>query len=206
MKNYKTVFIINFLACFFIIIFVIVSKLSNIPFSNFSNNVYSEFGIPFYQGVINKFGIIFWTFTVTICFFVYLVTRSTTIKNEELKIFILISGILFTILLLDDFFLLHGYLIPRLLKVPQNIVLITYAIISLFFIIFYRKLILITNFYFLIIGFICLGLSAGIDVLSHFRIIHLQFRYIFDDGFKFIGIINLAVYYFLLGQLMLKQR
>ena len=108
----------------------------------------------------------------------------------------LFSGIMTMILVLDDLFLLHEEIFPEHLGIPQKFVLLGYMGLTLVGIVVFRKSILGTEYLLLLIALGFFGLSVFVDVFDHeIDALIGHWRYLFEDGFKFLGIVSWLGYY-----------
>lgn len=196
----RTALLIELIGILILILLIVSGMIFDIPFEHFSANLISELGKPFYLGILNKIGVVFWSFSIIINFFTYILLKNeNSILTWEMK-FLLYSCIFFGYFLLDELFELHGIILPRYIGIHQLIVLIIYGMVTFFYIFYFRKEISNSYFpiFFLAISF--LAISVFTDIFSYLGIIHLSFRYLLDDGAKFLGTVNLFIYFFILGQ------
>ena len=63
-------------------------------------------GYDSYLGLVNNLGVVLWAAAMAVCFFTFIALRRTG-NNEDISRFVLFSGLLTLILLLDDLFLIH---------------------------------------------------------------------------------------------------
>ncbi|MBT8394860.1 MAG: hypothetical protein KJN66_08415, partial [Bacteroidia bacterium] len=114
----------------------------------------------------------------------------------ETRKFLLSSGIFFGYFLIDELLLIHNYIFPKVLNIQQLLILVVYAVLTLIFVLRFRSIIKNNFLWLFVIAISFLGLSVLVDILSYLKVIRFSFRYILDDGAKFLGIFNLFVYYF----------
>lgn len=165
-----------------------------LPFQDLTANPLSQFNIPFYQGILQRIGLILWGFVVILPLFTYSVLDSSNILRET-KRFLLFSGVFFGYFLIDELLLIHNFIVPKILNVHQLLILILYVAANLFFLLRFRKILCINYLWIFMIAISFLGLSMIIDILSYLKVIHFEIRYFLDDGAKFLGIFNLFIYY-----------
>jgi hypothetical protein len=188
-----------------LILFAIIGLQTRIPVENLTRDPLAITKSPFYWGAISYIGILFWCAAVAICLFSFRLLTEIG-RNKEFHQFFLFSGYLTSIVLLDDLFLLHEEAFPNYLNVPEKLVFVGYGmIISLYFVKF-RKIILKTEFLFLILAFCFLGLSVIIDLLPiATRLLSNQGEFLLEDGFKLMGIISWFTYFARVGVAQLKR-
>lgn len=130
---------------------------------------------PVAVGMISNIGILFWASASAICLFV---SFTQNIKRE-LSQLLFFGGGLSAFLCIDDFFLLHDRYINQKLLVLIYLSLILFAFFK-----FMKPLVKI-SISSLIISLLFFGMSIIIDFWFN-NILTLQ---IFEEGFKFLGII-----------------
>lgn len=166
---------------------VLLSNFLDVPFGHFTRDPSTILpSSKFYYGFISNIGVLFWSFSSAICYYSYsLVKNEFTIIN--IKSFFLWSGTISLILLLDDFFLMHEIIFPRVFFLNEKIVFALYGILILIYLFKHQKLILgDTKYFYLIFSLAFFGLSLVFDFIPRFS---EKWHHIFEDGPKFIGII-----------------
>lgn len=102
-----------------------------------------------FVGAVSNIGILLWCFSSSICFFSYVILKEhKKINNNQLNKlanFLFYSGILTAFLLLDDLFLLHETVAPELLNISQTVIYVCLAIVTLFWVLTFRRVILRTE-------------------------------------------------------------
>lgn len=157
---------------------------------------------PFYIGILSQFGLFFWSAAATLSFTFACLSRCI-VKNKTLSLFYLISGIIISILMLDDCFMLHEDVLPRL-GIPQKVVFLFYGILVSSYLVKYYKVILKTPYLLLLMAFGGFSLSAIIDLFFHFENIDFWGSFI-EDGAKFTGIVFWGSYVFQTNKLIFKE-
>lgn len=142
-------------------------------------------------GVVSNIGVFLWIICASLCFFSFSLLNNKPF-NKEFSSFFLLSGYLTSLLLLDDFFMLHELYFPRKLNIPEELVICVYGIIILLYLVKFRKLILKTDFIFLFLAFGFLGASAIIDLNL---LITNKYQIMIEDWCKLFGILNWLVYF-----------
>lgn len=158
-------------------------------------------------GAVSNIGILLWCISATLCFFSFFILNEhrkilNNTQLNQLSYFLFYSGILTVALLLDDLFLFHEAIAPKLLNLSQTFIYICLAIVTLFWISFFRRIIFRTEWFFLFFAFIFFGLSIGLDRIMDWSIYpsylvglskdHLA---IVEDGAKLFGIVNWFRYF-----------
>lgn len=188
----------------FILASVIFSIYFNIPFSNLTRDPLAVIEAHPYYGFISNIGAILWSFSTAIGFFTYLVVKTRSYMDKNVIKFILFGGVLSLILLLDDLFMLHERVFPKMLFLDEKITFSIYAALILFYLIKFRSLILTkTNYIFLVLSISFFGLSILVDLLPEFS---PNWHHLFEDVPKFFGIVNWAGYHFLACKSMIEPK
>lgn len=145
-----------------------------------------------YTGMLSNLGVIIWSATAGVCLFVViLIMPYRELKRERL--FFLLSFILTMVLLLDDLFLFHDVILPEDLNISENYLYGVHGILSLVFILYFRKYILQTPYLLLIASVLFFGFSIGVDTIVKF--LNLEHGFFLEDGSKFLGIISWGTYF-----------
>lgn len=186
---------------------LVIIRLQNIiPTENLTRDPLAVAGKPFYFGILSQVGALFWCSCAAICFFSTVLL--TKINQRKLISFFFLSGCLTTTLLLDDLFLLHEFVLPTYIKIPEKIVYLIYVTFVFFYLIKFRKIIQNTEFIVLLLAFAFFGFSVSVDS-SLISIpkgwIEKKDIYFLQDGSKFLGIISWFTYFARTCLLQMKQ-
>ncbi|RJP85223.1 MAG: hypothetical protein C4518_16495 [Desulfobacteraceae bacterium] len=162
---------------------------TGVAIRNFMSDPQAIVGVHPSVGAISTLGILFWCATATILIF----TRSLRLPAGDSKysMFILFSGILTTILMLDDAFMLHDALLPTYFGVKEIYSYILYSIFFFLGFIRFKKQILKTQYHLLLITFAFWGASILFDLFQPDieSMIGGNWRILLEDGFKLLGIV-----------------
>ena len=141
----------------------IVSAQYNIPVGKFTRDPTAILGGHPFTGVISNIGVLFLCSTSAICFF-----SSAIYRNHLGKMvlqFLIVSGMLTSLLLLDDLFMFHESIFPRYFRVDEKAVYLGYLVlISLYFLKF--KGVIIKNEYLLLFMACGFFTSRRLDIFS----------------------------------------
>lgn len=110
------------------------------PIAVFTRDIFSTARLPVYTGILSNAGILLWGATLAICLFAWAAASPTT--PAETRRFLLTSAAFTAILLVDDFFMLHEWIIPRFLGFPEEAVKTTYVLLALLYAAAFRRTIL----------------------------------------------------------------
>lgn len=178
------------LAMLFVIV-IAVRLTTGIAIAELVRDPISFTELPLYTGSLSNLGIMIWSGAGAICYFAWGMLRSRSV-DRQVSGFLLTSGIFTTILVLDDFFLLHEEVFPEI-GIPQNLVLGAYVVFTLAFVYWFRETILRTRYLLLVLAGLGFGVSIGVDVLVHVGLIWPLF--LLEDGAKLFGIVSWTAYY-----------
>ena len=163
---------------------------NDIELDHFTQDPATIMNTPFYLGFFSYIGILFWCATAVICFF----TRSIIPDNstsERTKQFLLYSGLISTLLLFDDLFLLHENVLPVYFSLPKNVVYLIYINIILIYVFVFRAELLKTEFIILIIASGLIGASQFVDLVP----MPIPEDSFLEDAVKLFGIVTWFTYY-----------
>lgn len=148
-------------------------------------------------GFLSNIGILFWCGSATLYLFSFIILKNKKNINvnnrNNFALFFFVFGFLTSMLLLDDLFLFHEAIYPNLLNISQEVVYTCYVAAFSWGILRFRKIIIKTNFYLLLLAFLWFSLSIIIDLYGFSLIVlyePLDARVLFEDGFKLLGIVS----------------
>jgi hypothetical protein len=152
---------------------------------------------PFYVGAVSNFGMVLWGACAGFCFLGYAMLRGAPDKRD-LGRFLLFSGIITCALMLDDLLQFHEVIYPKYIAIPQRVTYGLYLLAGLAYLVRFRSAIGRTAYLLAVLAAVFLGISAGLDQLPT----ELPAHYLFEDGFKLMGMVSWLMY---LGQTALSQ-
>jgi len=174
-----------------LVILEIVHWQTNIPIWHFTWNPSAVLEAAFYVGLFSNIGILLWCSTAAICLFSF-AALARDASHRKMASFFLFSGLVTSLLLMDDLFLLHDRLFPRYLSLSPKVVLGGYTILTLLYLGRFARTILATEFLLLLFAFGFLGLSTIIDSVPDGI---LPLHTTLEDGFKLFGIVSWFTYF-----------
>lgn len=172
-----------------LLVLAAISVGSGITISTFVRESKASVEYPF-VGLLSDIGILIWTAAASICLFTSLVLRKW--KSDRLVAdFLLYSGVLTTLLMLDDFFLIHETVALR-----DRYLFLAYLLGVVFIMVRFRKLIQHSAYELLFVSLFFFGLSLFVDVGQN-RVEEVigDWRILVEDGFKFLGIVGWFAYF-----------
>jgi len=159
-KIWSSIFIGGFISFIGASTTVFVAIITRNPISRLTKDPADVLGFPPYIGLLSNIDVILWIATATICLFSGIIMK----RNHTDKLvarFILASGIFSLILGIDDLFLFHDRILPRLLRAPEIAFYILYLIIIIIYFVSFLSQILQHEFILLAIAFFLFGVSRN---------------------------------------------
>jgi len=175
-----------------LVIVVLICLRWAIPVDVFMADPYDLLqGVP-WVGLVSNLGVFVWVSALSICFFC--ATQLGAHENTKRQARLLwCIGIITTLVMLDDFFTLHELFYPGFLHLNEYVVTAFYAISLAGCLYIYRDLILRSEYLPLVLSFVFFALSVILDILSKNR--HIPWYQLYEDGFKFLGIVSWLGYW-----------
>lgn len=155
-----------------------------------------------FSGFISSLGILLWTATTSVCIFTATIIGFKS--NDEHFYFIGTAGLITAYLLFDDLFLFHEFL-ESWFNNGEKIVYAALAIAVTIWILRFKKAILLTDYYILIMALLFLSLSVIVDTIQPFFWEKGNIHALAEDGFKWIGIVCWFSYFWVTSLLFIKN-
>lgn len=168
-----------------IILAVAIHIWKGTDYGNLTRDPVAVADVPIWTGFISQIGIFFWAAAAMVCLFSSVVLPRTP-KNARIRLFFFASGALTLLLGLDDAFLLHEEVFPRL-GVPEHAVYAAYVGAVMYYLVAFR--VTIGDSEFLLLGIALSGFA--LSVLSDL----VAGPFLFEDGVKLLGIVTWLTYY-----------
>jgi hypothetical protein len=145
---------------------------------------------------LSNIGVVIWSAAAGVCFFTYGIIRARG-SGDANPHFFLAAGLITLLLLLDDLFMLHEVVFPVHLGVPEDVVYATHACLLLWFLVWFRSVILQSSFLLLVLAFAGFSVSIGVDLTA--SLYFVPGLYVFEDGGKLFGIVSWTGYFVLVS-------
>ena len=195
-KSLVIVLALYLLITILLFILVLVNLRTGTPLDTFTRDPSAIAEVDPFVGVISNIGILFWCVGASVCLFSFFDTIGQKSKKiNEYSFFLLFFGLTTLLLLLDDLFLFHEYIGPKILNLSEKHIYICYGIIVLFGIVRFKKIIIQTEWIILGLAFIFFALSIAIDIFGSW--LSLPGSAFIEDSFKFLGIASWVSYFVL---------
>lgn len=176
-----------------------IGKKNDITFGYFSRDAIQTLWhqpnaeVEFYIGFLSNVGIMFWCFTAAILMISFKLAKDLG-RPKKLFQFLFFSGLLTLLMLVDDLFLLHDVIMPYYLEISEKIFYLFYGSSVIALLYFYREIILKSDYVLFLLAFAFMASSVITDIVLALGI-SISDIYLFEDGFKFMGIISWFVYF-----------
>jgi len=190
-KSWATIVLVLGVTAVFLGGILFLHLWKGIPIGNLTRDPVAVGQLPVYTGFLSQIGIFFWVTAVAICLFCSAVLARLVIR-PRLKRFLLISALLTLLLALDELFMLHETVLPRL-GIPERVVLSSYLLFFGLYFARYYRLIWRTEFLPLLMALFFFGVSLLIDQRP---LTNPNLHYLVEDGTKLVGIISWMAYFF----------
>lgn len=175
---------------------MVLASNMNQPISIFLSDPVTVMDAPPFYGVLSNLGVLIWCVGGTIAGFSGVALRAMRQKPATAE-FLGASGVLTLVLVADDLFLLHEAILPHYLSIPQPLVLGSYAVLGVGYLIRYWRVIGQTDWLLLGAAFVGLGLSVLFDTVL--KPLELGSQSLLEDGFKLLGIVSWTAYFWRVG-------
>ena len=189
LRSFK--FFVLFLSILGLVSIVIVSYIYDVPISKFTRDPSVLLNGTPLHGFLSNIGVLFWSWTAAISLFCYALLRKIGDKSEFAK-FVLTGGLLTFMLLLDDFFMFHDWIFPKL-GLKEKIVFLFYAAFVLFYLVKFKQFILTRDYTLLLTAFFFFACSIIVDTFPYSML--GMWHHLFEDGTKFLGIVSWFAYH-----------
>lgn len=175
-----------------------ISVIKEVPIKNFMRDTTAVARAPFYIGAISNIGVLLWCATASMCFLTSSVLHRASTGTKE-QLFFLWAALITAVLMIDDLFLVHETVAPRFLAVSSDSVFVIYGILTSAFLLYYRRLILQTDYILLLLGILFLAGSVAFDMLSDNNFIpslkSTGMQNYLEDSSKLLGIAGWFSYF-----------
>jgi hypothetical protein len=201
LKNLTPILVIIFAASLVVLSAIILVGLDyHIQLNHFTKDPTQIMNAPFYLGLFSDIGILLWCGSSMTCFFAFALLQKSN-ETKPLRTFLLFSGLVTMLLMIDDLFLLHEEVFPKYIGIPEKGVFIIYSNILLLYAILFRETILKTEYLLLGMGFFLIGVSTFVKRIP----MPIPEDTFLEDVVKLFGIICWFTYFLRLGYIELKK-
>lgn len=156
--------------------------------------------LPFYAGALSQLGLLFWSASTTLCFFIYYCLKKMRNPRQEALNFMLFAGILNGYMMLDDTYMLHDKVFPDYIQFfPEKAAVLALGVAVLAFLYLNRREILRGEYSLMFLALVLFGFSVALDAIptelyEDYYFLE-KFEHLFEDGAKLAAIVTWVVYY-----------
>lgn len=168
----------------FVLSSLYLAHLGDVPLGHLLRDTTAVLNAPVYIGLISNVNSLIWCASAAVCFFAFAALKAR--RQKALQRFILASALIGTIFLIDDFFRFHEEVFPKYLGIEEKVVMAAIGLSVAVYLLIYSRFLLKLEYLLLGAAFAFIGFSVVIDLLP-FKI---PFRYVIEDGSKFLGAIT----------------
>jgi hypothetical protein len=172
-----------------LVIFVGIEK--DVPLDHFTQDPAAIMNAPFYLGLFSYIGILMWCAAAALCFFTMYMVKPANQEKRQQRSFLLFSGLITCLFLLDDLFLLHEVVFPVYLHIPEVGVYLIYSNAIVFYMVLFRNILLRTEFLILGLSFFMIGTSQFVDLVP----MPIPEDSFLEDAVKLFGVVSWLTYY-----------
>lgn len=167
-----------------------VARQIGYPVANLFRDPAAALEAPWYTGLFSLLGVNMWAAAGAICLFSFAVVRSQS-GSREVQLFLLFFGLFSLLLCFDDLYQFHETVIPRWFRIPEVVVLATYALLLAGSLLRFRSTILQTDYRTLVAALVCFGVAVVLDQVP----ISSSVRTVAENGLELLGISAWLMYF-----------
>jgi hypothetical protein len=168
----------------------LISAIADIPLGDLTRDPAAITNSKFYYGLLTYIDIIGWAFTTAICLLGAILIGKTSEYRKE-RLLLMAGSVVNLILLADDTLMLHEYVFPELIGVPEFVVYGMYGLLVIGYLVYFLPQILRSDYLLLTTAVFFLGVSLGIDKVFHSS----ELVTFIEDSAKLFGIIFWLTYF-----------
>lgn len=167
----------------------IIGARYDIPLAHFTRDPAAILHAHPFTGIMSNIGILFWCSTSAICFFASAIHSKK--GSAKVATFQLFSGLLTSVLLLDDLFMLHESIFPKYMRITEKPTYLGYLALVTIYLIKFRSVLFQTEYIILFIACSFFALSIICDVV----LLEKGMEFLIEDGFKLFGIVTWFIFF-----------
>ncbi len=173
----------------------LVCLFTETPVGDFTRDPASLGDLSPFAGVISNLGALCWCAGSVVCLVGWaLLSKQKT--QPKLALFFQLAGLYTALLMLDDLFLLHEEIFPVFLPFGEKFIIAGYGLLLISGLYYFREIIRSSKYRFLLVAIGFFAMSVGIDLIQdEVEVLVGTWRILFEDGFKFLGIVCWLAYF-----------
>lgn len=169
---------------------VLLAKLTGYSVWELAKDPTEVAGVPPYTGMLSSWGVLLWVMTAAICLFCAVLLKRHHASNVSFG-FLAASGVLSLCLGIDDLYMLHELLLPRISNLPEMFFYLLYFVAFIVYLFCFASRILKHDYLLLAVAVFWFAFSR-----SYFGISYLERFMTMDDMLKHIGIVFWLIFFF----------
>lgn len=162
----------------------LLSAWTGAPVSQFTRDVFSIAEIPVWSGLVSNLGLMLWTATVAVCGLAATVAETSARERTALAG----AAALSLVLLVDDALLVHEFIAPDRLGIPETVVVGCYVALTGAWLIAFRGEVLGRRRGLLLVAGALFAVSIGMDWIEPDEA--EWWRYWLEESAKLLGIVG----------------
>jgi len=170
---------------------VLTAILTDNPIWKIAKDPAEVMRFPPYIGMLSNIGSMLWAMTASICLFGAHILKQHSANRTTYR-FLLASGFVSLFLGVDDLFLLHEQIFPRLFHIQEDVFYILYLMIIVGYLLYFLPYILNREYLLLGVSVLLFGLSRKLFITLPF----LNQFMTTSDGLKHVGIIFWLIFFY----------
>lgn len=170
---------------------VLVARLTDNPIWKLAKDPADVIQFQPYIGMLSNWGALLWMTTAAICLFTAAILKSSRARPQTRR-FIFFSGVLSLILAVDDLYMFHDRVLPRVLHIHEYFFYLLYIILMLTYVIAFMREILRHEYILFGIAFVFFVLSRRFFI----RIPLLDEFMTTGDMLKYFGIVFWLAFFY----------
>jgi hypothetical protein len=159
----------------------------SLPYYVMTVDPLSVFAAPPYIGLLSNIGAILWAAGLGAC-----LLTAIKAKEKETRTLFGYLGLLTFVLLIDDLFMVHEYIIPRYLGLTDPWTFSAYGLLLIFIVLKTWRQMIKTDYLLIVAALILFAGSLYFDWLPT----EIRGQFLLEDGLKFLGIVSWIAYLF----------
>lgn len=179
----------------------VIGLTSNVTVADLTRDATAVAEVPWHTGALSTVGLLLWSAAATLCLFTAALVRNTSGPAAQSGRFLLYSGLLTLVLLVDDAFLVHETVAPEYLGISARSLFTGYALAAIAIFWLHRKSIADSHYLLLLLAIALLAAGVVADelhdrgLLERLGVHRVGVHYLLEDGCKLLGIAGWLAYY-----------
>lgn len=169
------------------------SYLNDFKFNDLSEDPVQTLQGPKYLGLLVHINIAIMCFASAILLFASKISSASEKPAIHTR-FLFFAGLFSLLLVCDDFFMFHDWVFRDIIPIEENVIFGFYALSALVFLVYFRNVILKTDYILLLagVGFMGISVLTDIAVVNDFS---WKYKAMLEDGSKFFGMVSWVAYF-----------